>query len=101
MTIFIILGNDGKNPSFDMTEMESYDPSFRIDSSLWDQPLISLSEASQAAYTFLSFNFDEAVLESLSVMERVTLRIQNLHGYFKSKESILLHRSMLMLSQVK
>ncbi len=66
-TIFRNLEGNGKSPVFDMTGMETYDPTFRIDSSLWNQSLISLSEARNAAYTFLSSIFDEATLQNLSI----------------------------------
>ncbi|MHA1637740.1 MAG: hypothetical protein ACTSUO_03355 [Candidatus Thorarchaeota archaeon] len=67
-TIFKNLETNGKSPVFDMTGMEPDEQSFRIDSSLWNQPMISLSEATEAAYSFLSFNFDDIILESLAVV---------------------------------
>ncbi len=66
-TIFKDLEFNGKSPVFDMTGMESDEQSFRIDSSLWDQSLISISEATNAAYSFLSSIFDEVVIQNLTV----------------------------------
>ncbi len=66
-TIFQNLAKSGKIPAFDMIGMESKNGSYFIDSNLWNLPLISSSQARDAAYEFLETNFNENQLESISV----------------------------------
>ena len=64
-TIFADLVGVGLIPSFDMKNMTVYDSTYRIDSTLWDQPLLSESDAFEAAKAFLRHNINESFLENM------------------------------------
>jgi hypothetical protein len=64
-TIFADLVGVGLIPSFDMKNMTVNDPTYRIDSTLWDQPLLSESDAFEAAKAFLRHNINESFLENM------------------------------------
>jgi len=66
-TIFADLVGVGLNPSFDMKNMTVNDPSYRIDSTLWNQPLLSESDAFKAAKAFLRHNVNESFLENMNL----------------------------------
>ncbi|MFW9919863.1 MAG: PepSY domain-containing protein [Candidatus Thorarchaeota archaeon] len=66
-TIFKDLSKFGTMPIIDMSGMASNNESYFIDSNLWNMPLISSSQAREAAYEFLQSIFNENQLESVSV----------------------------------
>ena len=74
-TIFADLVGVGLIPSFDMKNMTVNDPTYRIDSTLWDQSLLSESDAFEAAKAFLRHNVNESFLENMN------LNISGLVGY--------------------
>lgn len=67
-TIFSnLVGNNGCIPSFQMQEMIVYDPTYRIDSTLWDMTLISSSDAIKSAIEFLKLNINESALKDIHI----------------------------------
>jgi len=65
-TIFPDIVENGDYPSFNMTNMAVYDPSYRIESKLWNQSHITFDEAEGFVMSFLRFNLEESVLENTS-----------------------------------
>ncbi len=66
-TIFSDIVESSDYPAFDMEEMTIYEPSYHIDSNLWNQPLIPRRQAIQSAMRFLRANLDEFVWENATI----------------------------------
>jgi len=66
-TIFSDIVESSDYPAFDMEEMTIYEPSYHIDSTLWNQPLILRRQAIQSAMRFLRANLDEFVWENATI----------------------------------
>ncbi len=66
-TIFLDIVESSDYPAFDMEEMTIYEPSYHIDSNLWNQPLIPRRQAIQSAMRFLRANLDEFVWENATI----------------------------------
>jgi len=66
-TIFSDIMESTDFPAFEMEEMTIYQPSYHIDSTLWNQPLIPRRQAIQSAMRFLRANLEEFVWENATI----------------------------------